>query len=567
MAWVRPTSYSDPNSRWTDETKAYDSDTTTFAYSAIHSSGYWTDYIYFYRASAKCYQVRFICNAYTHDYYPSGASIDISVEINSNWVSVYSGSYTYNTYVTKNFTANNVTGIRIRFYNNTGVDVNHRIRDLQLNTVDAPTVTTNACSDILGYSVKGNGSITSVNGENATERGFCYLEGASGDPTTSNNKVFDLGTYGTGSFSKTISGLASGTTYRVRAYAINGAGTGYGATVSVTTAKSPTVITNAVTSITYNSATFNGNITDDDGKTIIERGFEYKEGESGEVFKVYDIGDYGTGTFNKTIDNLEPNTLYYVRAYAKNSAGIGYGDWVTFTTDKTTPTVVTNEATEVDKDKFKANGNITATGGENCTVRGFQYGLTPIATWDTHDEGSYEAGAFNKVITGLQANTIYYFRAYATNSEGTSYGDWLQVTTASAGTTPSGTKISLVGDYSGYINQLHASEQDLGAPYKGYFVLTTDFAEGQSLAVYKRLLYLVNYFRKETSGEVKISVKCDNETNWREMGTVELTGDEDILMQEMGVDELAKSFLIKVESENAFRYLGTIFWYLVQGVR
>ncbi len=50
------------------------------------------------------------------------------------------------------------------------------------------TVTTNACSDILGYSVKGNGSIT-VNGENATERGFCYLEGASGDPTTSNNKV------------------------------------------------------------------------------------------------------------------------------------------------------------------------------------------------------------------------------------------------------------------------------------------------------------------------------------------------------------------------------------------
>ncbi len=69
-----------------------------------------------------------------------------------------------------------------------------------------------------------------------------------------------------------------------------------------------------------------GNITDDDGKTIIERGFEYKEGESGEVFKVYDIGDYGMGTFNKTIDNLEPNTLYYVRAYAKNSIGTGYGD-------------------------------------------------------------------------------------------------------------------------------------------------------------------------------------------------------------------------------------------------
>lgn len=329
----------------------------------------------------------------------------------------------------------------------------------------------------------------------------------------------------------------------------------------------PTVTTAAVSDITYNSGKCNGEITATGGENATERGFEYKQGAAGTIIKTYDTGSFGTGTFNKVITGLSPNTLYYVRAYAKNVAGIGYGDWVTFTTAKTTPTVITNEATEVDKDKFKANGNITATGGENCTVRGFQYGLTPIATWDTHDEGSYEAGAFNKVITGLQANTIYYFRAYATNPIGTSYGNWLQVVTASAGTTPSGTKVSLVGDYSGYINQLHASEQDLGSPYKGYFVLTTDFAEGQSLAVYKRLLYLVNYFRKETSGEVKISVKCDNETNWREMGTVELTGDEDILMQEMGVDELAKSFLIKVESENAFRYLGTIFWYLVQGVR
>ncbi|MFA5559815.1 MAG: hypothetical protein WDA59_10285 [Methanofastidiosum sp.] len=329
----------------------------------------------------------------------------------------------------------------------------------------------------------------------------------------------------------------------------------------------PTVTTQAVSDITYNSGKGNGEITDTGGENATERGFEYKQGAAGTIIKTYDTGSFGTGTFNKVITGLSPNTLYYVRAYAKNSAGIGYGDWVTFTTDKTTPTVVTNEATEVDKDKFKANGNITATGGENCTVRGFQYGLTPIATWDTHDEGSYEAGAFNKVISGLQANTIYYFRAYATNSVGTTYGSWLQVVTASAGTTPSGTKISLVGDYSGYVDKLHASEQDLGANYKGYFVLTTDFAEGQSLAVYKRLLYLVNYFRKETSGEVKISVKCDNETDWREIGTVDLTGDEDILMQEMGVDELGKHFLIKFEGENAFRYLGTIFWYLVQGVR
>ncbi len=333
--------------------------------------------------------------------------------------------------------------------------------------------------------------------------------------------------------------------------------------------KPPTVTTTTpVTTKDHESAILEGEVTDADGQSITERGFEYKKGVDGEVSTVSEKDDdFGIGTFELEVTGLEPNTEYYYRVYAINEAGTGYGDWVSFTTDKTTPTVVTNEATEVDKDKFKANGNITATGGENCTIRGFEYGLTPVATWDAHDEGSYEAGAFNKVITGLQANTIYYFRAYATNSVGTTYGSWLQVVTASAGTTPSGTKISLVGDYSGYVDKLHASEQDLGANYKGYFVLTTDFAEGQSLAVYKRLLYLVNYFRKETSGEVKISVKCDNETDWREIGTVDLTGDEDILMQEMGVDELGKHFLIKFEGENAFRYLGTIFWYLVQGVR
>jgi len=329
----------------------------------------------------------------------------------------------------------------------------------------------------------------------------------------------------------------------------------------------PTVTTQAATNITYNSATGNGNITDTGGENATERGFEYKEGAEGEVSKVYDTGDFGTGAFSKEITDLKPGTLYYVRAYAKNSAGTGYGDWVTFTTEKTVPTVTTQEATDIDKDSFTANGNITATGGENCTVRGFKYGYTPTDTWDVHDNGDFGTGAFTKAITGLLPNTIYWIRAYATNSEGTSYGDWVKVATASAGTTPSGTKIQLAGDYSGYVDQMHASEQDLGVNYKGYFVLSTDLADKQGLAFYKRLLYLTNYFKKETSGTVKIYVKCDSEADWREIGEVDLTGSEDILMEDLGIDELGKHFLIKFEGENIFRYIGTIFWYLVQGVR
>ncbi len=56
-----------------------------------------------------------------------------------------------------------------------------------------------------------------------------------GTPTTADSKVEDSGTFGTGAFSKSITGLSAGTSYRVRAYAVNSAGTSYGTTVQVTT--------------------------------------------------------------------------------------------------------------------------------------------------------------------------------------------------------------------------------------------------------------------------------------------------------------------------------------------
>jgi hypothetical protein len=116
----------------------------------------------------------------------------------------------------------------------------------------APTVTTQAATSITSTSCLANGNITDTGGENCHTRGFCYMEGASGDPTTANSKVYDNGggNYGAGTYSKTISGLSPGTSYRVRAYAINSAGTGYGETVTVLT--KPAAPTNvAATDGTY----------------------------------------------------------------------------------------------------------------------------------------------------------------------------------------------------------------------------------------------------------------------------------------------------------------------------
>ena len=97
------------------------------------------------------------------------------------------------------------------------------------------TVTTQAASSLETTSLTGNGNITNTGGENCTRRGFCYKQGTSGDPTTADNVVYDDGDFGTGAYTKEITGLSSGTSYRVRAYATNLAGTGYGDSVTVLT--------------------------------------------------------------------------------------------------------------------------------------------------------------------------------------------------------------------------------------------------------------------------------------------------------------------------------------------
>jgi len=100
---------------------------------------------------------------------------------------------------------------------------------------DPPTVTTQACSGTTTTYTTGNGNITDIGGENATRRGFCYLQGTSGTPTTANSTAYDDGDFGVGAYTKTVPSLNPGTSYRVRAYAINGGGTAYGATVTVLT--------------------------------------------------------------------------------------------------------------------------------------------------------------------------------------------------------------------------------------------------------------------------------------------------------------------------------------------
>jgi hypothetical protein len=95
----------------------------------------------------------------------------------------------------------------------------------------APTVTTTAVSDIDKTTATGGGNVTADGGATVTARGICWS--TSHNPTVSDSHTTD-GT-GTGSFTSAMTGLTASTTYYVRAYATNSAGTAYGEEVSFTT--------------------------------------------------------------------------------------------------------------------------------------------------------------------------------------------------------------------------------------------------------------------------------------------------------------------------------------------
>jgi hypothetical protein len=125
-----------------------------------------------------------------------------------------------------------------------------------------------------------------------------------------------------------------------------------------------------------------------------------------------------------------------------------------------------------------------------------------------------------------------------------------------------GVPVLLSGDSSGYTFSYYGGESDDGASYTGYFVLSTDLRQGETLSFYKRLLFMQLYFRKEaTEGTITVEIKTDTEPNWTSAGSITLAGTEDILIKTLPVDSRGKTFQIKFSGSSRFRFVGAIFEY------
>lgn len=194
-----------------------------------------------------------------------------------------------------------------------------------------PTLNTIEASNIKYNEAMSGGIITSNGGDSITARGVCWA--TNHNPTINDFLTNDNSQGATNTFNSLITGLNYNTVYYARAYATNKIGTSYGAEISFkTNVTFASITTNNINSVTANSASCGGVVSNNGGSDIIEKGVCWSTSQNPTIANNKTMEGSGNNNFTSTLSNLLSNTTYYVRAYATNSVGTSYGSQVFFHT-------------------------------------------------------------------------------------------------------------------------------------------------------------------------------------------------------------------------------------------
>ena len=298
---------------------------------------------------------------------------------------------------------------------------------------EKPVVETGAVENITLTFATCGGNVVSDCGADVTERGVCWS--TSPNPTINDNITTNGN--GTGTFTSNLINLTANTTYYVRAYANNSAGTGYGNEISFTTLKDivkPMVKTNEVSSVVQDAAICGGVVIVDGGAEVTARGVCWSTSQNPTINGSHTDDGTGEGDFTSTITGLTAGTTYYVRAYATNEKGTSYGEEKSFMTSiyMDLPILTTKEIDDITETSATSGGEVVSDGGAPVIARGICWSISQDPTIDDNDGMTTDGngtGTFTSDLVNLTANTTYYVRAYATNEKGTSYGDEISFTT------------------------------------------------------------------------------------------------------------------------------------------
>ncbi len=273
-----------------------------------------------------------------------------------------------------------------------------------------------------------NATVVNTGNLSITDKGFCISEYPNMD-----NAIFYSCGEGINNFEHLLADLVEGNKYYIRPYAENQLGRTYGVQSSFIAIayEVPTLTTSSVSDITINSAKCGGSITSIGHTSIIERGLCWSKNPTPTIEDTSMIINSSKDAFSGTMGDLEEGTTYFVRAYAKNVKGIGYGNIETFTTIAIIPpTVTTLSVSNITTYSAQCGGTISHNGNSEIIERGICWSTTPNPTIDdTVMVPTSGNVTFFGTIDGLKDGTTYYVRAYAKNAKAIGYGDEMVFTT------------------------------------------------------------------------------------------------------------------------------------------
>ena len=298
------------------------------------------------------------------------------------------------------------------------------------------TVTNTATTE---SSISIQSSVTDNGGYDLIYIGFCYKQVEIGDATLpdaeGNGSVVSIAVSESEQFSTTLTGLTPGAAYVIRAYATNALGIGYSTAITVVTGTDnvPTVSAVTISGLTSTSVHAEATLQDPGSGEVTEVGFCWSTESSLPTIQNNSYAEaslqMSDNSFSLDIPDLSPNTTYYIRAYAVNSFGPGYGEVYRFTTESNTSDL--SVSTEYAGNITTTTAVLTATiynATDDITEKGFLLGtnreslLTGGGTaYTVQTEDTY----FSYEVTGLTPSTTYYYCAYVVSGEeGTyTYGD------------------------------------------------------------------------------------------------------------------------------------------------
>lgn len=248
------------------------------------------------------------------------------------------------------------------------------------------------------------------------------FQGGTPSTSTAQNPTVQYNTAGTYTVTLTATNANGNNTETKTAYIV----------VTTLSNQIPILSTTTISNIANNTASSGGTITTQGSSAVTARGVCWSTSPSPTTANSKSTDGTGTGSFTSALTGLTANTTYYVRAYATNSSGTAYGNQLIFLTTANTqlPTVTTTNASSITNTQATTGGNVTNQGSSAVTVKGVCWSTTqnPTTANNKTVNGS-GIGSYSTDIYPLTANTTYYVRAYATNSNGTAYGNQITITT------------------------------------------------------------------------------------------------------------------------------------------